>query len=769
MRAPLALSAAVLAAAAAWPARGQFQATPLRLPATFYAEVVAAPLKGPGPGDDLLVSEPPGPAYVRFAWRRDLLTTRPPPPPQPDPFEGYPVAGRFEPALADATADLVYTTTTGVAAFFGADSPVLHDYPLGFAPFTSPAAVGSARLLPRPELVVLLPMADGGTGTPEIIAVDLASARTGGSASTLAFQPDYLRSAQDGDSETRVFPLRLSPAAIAAGVDDVVLPVRQGAVLLLHRTAPAGTTLADLDLVVVTTGTDSDATLARDWLPPGVGAGGSCFGAAAVDADGDGLPDLVLSYGRDSGVPANSLVYALNTGDPASLATPPWRSLTGRADLAPLVNPLTLVQLPLGGAPTMAIFDRTLQEILIVRGDARSGFTVRQLSAPGVTVRRMFLADVVGSPAPDLVAFAVPAVGRGEVWVYPDAGDVAPSLAFDPAPPAQALRGQDLPLAVAASDPDSAFTVSWMSGGRLGAPVAYGSGWTVPGSLLCGVGATLDVTARATDDLGVFSEETATIAVVARPSLRLLGGTPDGLVLPPGGAQGLAEGQAWPACGRTATFTWGEAGLPGLVENSLDSDATSSRRAFTLPEASYPGVLAGLPALTLSAVDDLGASGAATLPLELDASGLVEVTVVVDRPALAQGELAVATVRLGSRLAVALPGVRVAVRLSGLAQAGAVQVTGAVATPGASGAEVVLDALPALGGQVTLAIPIRGLGVAGAASAEARSSGGHRLTPGAAPGAPRARLPGCGCAGGQGGAAGLLALLLAGLARRRPT
>jgi hypothetical protein len=389
----------------------------------------------------------------------------------------------------------------------------------------------------------------------------------------------------------------------------------------------------------------------------------------------------------------------------------------------------------------------------------------------------MFTADVVGGAAPDLVVQATltPAPGQApseaEVWVYPDALDAAPTVAFSPPAPAEVLRGQDLPLAVAAADADSPVRVDWLLGGRLGAPRATGPAWTIPGDLLCQASGQVEVTARATDDLGVFAEASATAALVSRPALRLEGEAPDRLVLVPGGITAAATGSAWPACGRTATFTWGEVDVPGLVEVSRSGTPTTSRRVVAIPEAAYPAVLAGAPALTLAATDDLGASGQAALPLLVEASGLAVVAVAFDRPALAQGELGVATARLASRLGVALPAVRAVVRLDGLALAGPISAEGAAAAPGASAGEVILDALPGGGAEVALAVPVRGLGRPGQVAVELFSSGGVRLSPAAAGGPAADRLPGCGCgSGGAGGALWPLALLLALLpaARGRP-
>jgi uncharacterized protein (TIGR03382 family) len=753
------LATALLLAAA--PAGAQFQARPLRLRAALDAELVAARLSG-GAADDLLVTRPPGALFQRYTWPRDLLALHPLPVATPA-DGGYLTGGRFEPSAG--AEDLVYGTLDGLKVEFGADPAVLHAYPAIFS--SPPLAIGQARLLPRAEAEVLASL-DTGSGIPgQLRVVDLSTSRTTGAVSQVTFAVPPFFGAVDGDVVDRVYPIRLSPAARSGGLDDVVMPLFQGLYLLWHRSVPAAATLGALDVAAVTTGA-SDAAGVRSWLPAGLQVGGSALGAAAIDADGDGTPDLVFSYAfdRQPAVPG-TLLYARNTGDPAGLSTPPWGKLSGRADLATLVDPLTLRQLPLA-TPTMAVYDRALGEILIVQGDARTGFTVAQhLEAPGgLTVREMVLADVVGSPAPDLVVYAVRTAVEAEVWVYPDAFDAAPTVAFDPAP-ARALRGQDLPVAVAAADVDSPFTVAWMVGGRLTPPVATGAAWTVPGSLLCQVG-TLDLTARATDDLGVFAEAAAAVPVLGEPSLRLAGASPDRLLLPPGGAAGEALGSAWPACGRTATFTWSDAGLPGLVQTSLTSTASSSRRAFTLPESAYPAALAGAPALTLSAVDDLGASGSATLPLQLDAAGLVGVQVAVDRALLARGEVAVATARVESRLGVALPGVRVAFRLAGLAPAGAVSAVGAAVAAGAGEGEAIVD-LPAAGAAVTLSLPVRSLGGPGAVSAEAFASGGARLSPAAEAAAPSERLPGCGCGGGGAGWPALLSLVALVRRRRRAT
>jgi hypothetical protein len=746
----------------ALPARAQFQPEPLRLPATVASELAAARLVASG-GGDLLVLEPPGGVFTAFLRHGALLA--PAPPPVAIPADGgYMAAGRFEAAAAGAVEDLVFGTLGGLKVAFGAEPGTVRDFPALFP--SPPLAVSRVRLLPRAADVAIASIGTGRESPGQLTAVDLSGARPPAVPALLSVAVPPFIGAEDGDLVDRVYPLRLSPAALSAGVDDAVLPLYQGLLVVWHRAAPAGPVLSALDLEGVASGA-RDALGIAEWLPPGLTGGGSVHGAAALDADGDGTPDLVFSYAHDRSPDLpGELLYAANGGTAASLAVPPWRSLKGRADLAAIVDPLTLRALPLD-PPAVAVFDRGLQAIVLLRGDARSGFTTSSLEAPGVTVREMVLADVVGSAAPDLVVHAVRSLTEAEVWVYPDAGDQAPRVAFDPPAPAEALRGQDLPLAVSATDPDGTCIVAWLLGGRLSAPAGAGLAWTVPGSALCQAGAAIEVTARATDDLGVFAEAAASIAVAARPSLRLVGEPPDRLVLPPGGVSAEAEGQAWPACGRTATFSWGEAGLPGLVEQGVTGGPAWSRRAFAVPEAAYPDALAGAPALTLAAVDDLGASGQATLQLAIDASGLVEASVGLDRPALAPGEVAMATARLRSRIGAPLPAVRVALRGTCLAVAGPAEASGASIVPGAAAGEWVLDALPGLDGEVAIRVPVRAEGGPGSLSVEAFSSGGHRLTPAAGSAPPGQELPGCGCGGGPGGAAGLLGLLALLLPSRR--
>jgi hypothetical protein len=771
----LVLALSVLVAAA--PAAAQFQPPPMRLPSAFKAQVLAGDQRVGGGAADLWIVDwstqgATAPVFQRVYGGRDLLTPRAVAPPFVQrTFQSS--LGRFEPAPVGTPSDAAWavdpppsTPASGwqLAVAYGRapDAPLLFDglfewYPQG---------IGSLRLLPREAGVILVPVLTGGGGAGTLHLIDAEDGRTGGGVTQLIEAvPGYYR--DTGAEVDLILPLRLSPSARAGGVDDAFIPFAHGWFMLWHRSVPGGADLAALDLAGVSGGTPG---LASDpaWLPPGVEAGGTCHGAAAVDVDGDGDPDLVWSYGFDR-LPdrQGALVWQENTGDPASLETPPWRRLSGapggRPDLSAVQSPLTLRQLALPGPPAFAVFDQVREAILVIRGDGAQGFTVRELPAPGIVPRELLVADVVGSPAPDLVVRAQrygATSASGEAWVYPDEGDRAPTIAFAPGPPARALRGQDLPLSVTAGDPDSPFTISWMLGDRLSPPVAAGPAFTVPGSLLCDVTAALQVTARALDDLGVYAEASASVPVVGEPTLALAGPSPDLLVLAPGGATATAEATAWPACGRTAAFTWNESGLPGLVEVQLVSGPATSARTFALPEAGYPGALAGTPSLEVTAVDELGASGSATLPLELEATGLVEVAVQVDRAALAQGELAVATARLESRLSVALPGPTARVVVDRLALAGPIEVDGVAGAPGSAPAEVTLDALPPAGSAVTLRIPVRGGGLPGALAVEVRSSGGHLLTPAAAPEGASARLPGCGCGAGGGGWPALLALVL---------
>ena len=253
------------------------------------------------------------------------------------------------------------------------------------------------------------------------------------------------------------------------------------------------------------------------------------------------------------------------------------------------------------------------------------------------------------------------------------------------------------------------------------------------------------------------------------PTLRVAGsGAPDWLVLAPGGASGRSEGAAWPACQVTPSpaYAWGEAGLPGIATTAEQpAGSATAWRDFTVPEASYPAILSGVvaPALTLSAsgptTTSPGVAGSATLPLQLAARSLVAVSVAFDSAALAQGDVSTARVTLASRIGVPLPLVRAEVRLAGLALAGKLQVSGAIAT-GGDERSVILENLPAAPATVELDVPVRAYGSPGGVAVELFSEGGFRLSPEAAPGAGAPRLPGCGCGQG-GGAVGLpIALLL---------
>jgi uncharacterized protein (TIGR03382 family) len=205
-------------------------------------------------------------------------------------------------------------------------------------------------------------------------------------------------------------------------------------------------------------------------------------------------------------------------------------------------------------------------------------------------------------------------------------------------------------------------------------------------------------------------------------------------------------------------------GVPGESGSSAWLD-------FTLPESTYEVILSttvpGEPALTLTATEGT-LTGTATLPLQVDARGLVGASAAFDQAALAAGELGTVRVQLESRLSVPLPGVRVRVRLDGLDFAGEIRVSGAPSSPDGQEGEVVVDPLPAAPATVEIVLPVRSAGAPGGASVELFSASGVRLSPEADPPGGEAIVPGCGCGTGAGGAWALALLLRVGR-RRRPT
>jgi len=673
---------------------------------------------------------------------------------------------------ADGIADVVSQSTPGIEFVYGSDPQVVHSCALSPTAYTSqyePFIASPVKLLRR---------AAGAAGRPDTIVLPywlwdvprriyLVDVGTGAvpACSQRVLPVPYLNLSPE---EPAAYGLRLSATAIANEVDDLAVAIYGGVLLYVQRSVPEVPDLASLDLSdPILVGTIfQGATYHPWWLPDTIPGLAYAHGIAALDVNLDGHVDLVFTLSSNLDNFTGEIVWVEGTGDPYDFANPaltPWHDL-GIHPALQLQDPLLVRPLDVGGERAVAIWDRDLEEVLVVRAGAAPGdLDVWRAPAPGRRAKDIRLADLVGSPEKDLVVTMDNAPLPDTLLVYP-AGSQLPALSWATGSPTL-LRGIPHAMAVELEAAGSAsITVDWVEGAPTNAPVGQGLSHVFTGACTLPP-PQLFVLVRATDDTGVVTELAATVPTTSlQTAISLRGATASGrLVLEPDTATvAVFEGVAATVCD---TPTWGGA-WPATAVVSDASGPDWARRTVTLPAAAYPELLSD-PSLAVSlATTDPGvAEPVVTLPLRLDGSKLVEVIHESDRAALAEGEVAVLRTRLRSRIGCALPRVRVVDVLAGLAPAGAPSVSGAaVLSLGAAGAEILIDALPAAPAEVTIELPVRSAGGQVGSAVEAWSEGGWPLTPPAQAKAADA-LPGCGC-GADGGGGGLAALALL-LARRR--
>ena len=784
------IALAALLALAAPVTRAQWRPDPMivRLEGRNLDVLAGAFATGSG-GEDLQVLDQSF-DWARLRLHHELLT------PQPSVFpiaaglqriRAY-RAGHLLPSASDPRADIASHSAAGglpvvsqIEVVFGNDPATLRTFPLsrdtreGAPPAGPPYPVSFLRLLAKPPVsgrvgdVLVLPHCLYASCSA-VFLMDFTGALP---TATERILPAPVLEMMDVQSEA--FPAWISTIARSEGLDDVAIGSYGTVLLYTHRSFPSAPspTLGDLDLsdpIVVGTTYHPFGTHPA-WLPPTIEQFGEVRGVASLDVDFDGQPDLVFAMTAPFGTTPGNLVWVQGTANPADFADPaltPWHDLGIHPSLQ-LPDVMTVRPLRVGGTPAVALWDRVLQEVLVVTSDAAAQrLEVWRAPAPGTLAKDVQLVDLVGSPAPDLVVVMDNGSAGDSVLVYPDVGDLSPALAWAPGSPGTPIRGVPHTLQVTVSDPDAPTTtlVEWVLGAPTTAPVGQGTAYTL--APVCSLPPPpVVVTVRGTDDLGVFTELQATLSWSTPPSsISLAGATPPGtLVLPPGGTTVVFDG-ATSACGAAS---WGGA-WPAAATVTDTFGPSSTQRRVDLPETAYPELLAD-PALAVSlATTDPGVTQPiVTLALQIDGSGLVGVVHASDRTALAAGEIAVLRTRLRSRLGVALSNVRIVDALSGLTPAGPPVVSGAaVVSVDSGGAGVLIDTLPAAPAEVTLELPVRSATGRGASAVEARSAGGWLLTAPARAEASSGAMPGCGC--GSGGApAGLavLALWLVRLRRRR--
>ncbi len=502
-------------------------------------------------------------------------------------------------------------------------------------------------------------------------------------------------------------------------------------------------------------------------------------GAGAVDADGDGIPDLLAVVVPSAGPP--QLLALHNPGAPLSIVGTGSAVDVGAA--LGLVSPRFAAPLDLDGVPAAAVFDEGTFQLHVVTADPAGG--LRSWHTPTDPAwgepTQILAGDLLGSPAADMVVvFTNGTTQVATIQVWP--GDLPPAIAWAPgSPPPRADTVSPLSVAVDASDPDGplASVELWLQGQPSGiAPSQSGARYTfdIPPGVLCALAPpSARVAVRATDGLGVWREVAADVPLSNAPALLLQGaGTTQAVPLLPGGTTVVLTAQVADGCGRPVTVDWNEPPLPPGATSSTDTSAGTSTHTITIPEGTYPAMVAdpALMALGVAVTATAGvAMATAEVNLAFDATGLVAAEHASDRTTLAPGELALLTTTLRSRLAVALPQVALDDRLSGLVAAGPVRVTGATAASAAdpTGLTVTLDQIPGGGSPVVVELPVRLAEASGGASrvqALAVTSG-VALSPAAEAKEPSTTAAGIACGSGGASPLWLLGLLLYMKAMRR--
>jgi len=558
------------------------------------------------------------------------------------------------------------------------------------------------------------------------------------------------------------FALGVAPGSAGKGLDDVVWSRTQNPSLSVVWTS---TVRADFNLPNI-----SEFYPGVDVVFPGAL---EVHGAGALDVDGDGIPDLVAAVA--SAVGPGSLVAVRNDGVLADLPSGTRTDLTATLGL---VDPQYAAAVDLG-YPAVAIWDRNpLRPLIAVatRDPALGPVAWSGPAIPGGNVRQVMAGDVTGSAAPDLVV----GYADGAIDVFP--GSLPPAIDWSAAlpPPAHASRAAGFQVGVeAAADPDGSiarvdlFADGALAGSATSPPYVF----ALPPALLAAAGCTLSLVAIATDDLGIAREVAASgVLDLDPPAVTLAdGGGPVPVRLAPGGTSFSVAATALDPCAASIDFQWSATGLPPGASAIPAGAGASSRLDVLVLEADYPALVARLDrtaAFTVTASNGTSSSAAWREVVDFDASGLVAVSQVADRTALAPGELALLTTTLSSAIGVDLPEVRLDTALLGLEPAGPPRVEGAVLLSQgafAGGPSLTLDRIPGGGAPVTVELVVRrGLSGGGASGAQVRSAvSGAALSPALDATPPRATPPGLSCGQPAGSPLVLLAAWLYVKAMRR--